>query len=834
MRPTYKLGQELERDRSTFMHADESSALPVGSRVESYEIVSRLGQGGFGITYKVLDHGLNAHFALKEFFPSDLVARDGSALRLLAKNRADTDFQWARRKFFDEARLLAQLDHHPNIVKVRRVFEANNTVYMLLDFIPGSTLESWLGTIDGPPTQEEMDLIAAPLLSALEFVHRKGTYHLDIAPDNIQIRSSDGAPILLDFGAARLEIKQRSQLVSALLFKSGYSAPEQYTSSANRYGAWTDIYATGATLYRCIAGGRPIESTERSLKDQLIPATTIGSGRYRRSFLRAIDAALRLPLEARPQSIATWRAELLDAGASSAGAASTGTRILPQGLLDTLSAAGGSAAARKVTDISERLRGHVLRGYHSLSPQQRTLGIGAGSALILLALAAAVAGPLLRTAVAPPLSAPSIAGGQTPQIEIPASISRPPARPAPSTRPGSLVTLPIRLGALVSEPSKAWLGAKAAPINQSMAKSFGLLSTDGVFLEDASPDSAIWQGGGRTGDVILSVDGRDVATPADLRARIRAMAPGDQATLEIWRFGTGSQSFKDMLLDLAAKGDGHAMNWLGMYSFGSTILPHDDKLALEWLAKGAAAGDVDAMFNLGDTFANGLRTKKDLAKAVGPLREAALGGHLPAAVRLSDVLAEQTDTRANAARQAGVLRKLADLGNGTAMHVLGRWSAVGYGVPKNKSEARRWYQRAAELGEAGAYADVGWMYFQGDGVAEDNAEAVRYFRMAAANGSSEALRFLAWHLDNGVGVERRDPDAAAELYFQAFASGDMGALKHISSSLPKMSSDCRSGIQRRLQAAGFYSGTIDGRPNDATLAALKALHDAQPRVAANM
>src|SRR5262245_29901150 len=121
------------------MHADEASALPIGERVETYEIAGHLGQGGFGITYKVFDRGLNTHFALKEFFPADLVARDGNALRLLAKNRAEADFQWARRKFFDEARLLAKLEH-PNIVTVRRVFEANNTVYMLLDFVPGSTL----------------------------------------------------------------------------------------------------------------------------------------------------------------------------------------------------------------------------------------------------------------------------------------------------------------------------------------------------------------------------------------------------------------------------------------------------------------------------------------------------------------------------------------------------------------------------------------------------------------------------------------------------------------------------------------------------------------------
>ena len=813
------------------MHADDDAALPIGEHIDAYEIVDHLGRGGFGITYKVFDQGLNNHFALKEFFPADLVARDGSALKLLAKNRADADYQWARRKFLDEARLLAQLSH-PNIVNVCRVFEANNTVYMLLDFIPGGTLESWLKGIGGPPTQEEMDLIAGPLLSALELVHHNGMCHLDVAPDNVLIRSSDGAPILLDFGAARLEIKQRSQLVSAMLFKSGYSAPEQYTSSANRYGPWTDIYAAGATLYRAIAGDRPIESTERSLKDQLQPATAIGSGRYREGFLRAIDAALRLPLEARPQTVAAWRAQLLGAGSNATGISSAATRIIPQGVIHGLSIARGSAAARWVGAFFTRLSENVLRGWRSLSRQQRRFGSGAGLALALLALGIAV--PLLRRETAPRVAAPGIESARTPQVEAPTSVLPRIVRPAPSTRPGSIVTLPIKLGALVSEPRKAWLGLKATPVNPSMAKSFGLLSNNGVFVEDAGPEGAIWQGGGRAGDVILSIDGRELAAPADLRARIQSMAPGERVTLEVWRFGTGPQPFKDMLLDLAGRGDGHAMTWLGVYSFGSTILPHDDKRALDWLAKGAEAGDVDAMFNLGNTLASGVRAKKDLAKAASRLGEAALGGHQPAAARLSDALAELNNTHANAARQAAVLRKLADLGNASAMRVLGRWYAAGYGLPKSKPEALRWYQRAAEHGDADAYSDVGWMYFQGDGVEEDNAKAVRYFRMAVAIGSLEALRLLAWHLDNGVGVERRDPEVAAELYFQAFASGDVGASRHLSSALPKMSSDCRSGMQRRLRDAGFYSGAIDGSSNEATVAALKALHNAQPRVAANM
>jgi tRNA A-37 threonylcarbamoyl transferase component Bud32 len=289
----------------------DPSVLPPGTRVDQYLISDVLGRGGFGITYLVRDEGLDKDFALKEFFPEDLVLRDGSQLRFATKPNSEADYKWGLRKFYDEARLLAQFSHS-NIVNVRRVFEANKTAYMLLDFIKGSTLEKWLQGLDSPPTQEELDLIAAPLLSALELVHANRTWHLDISPENIMIRSADGAPILLDFGASRFEMKQHSQLVSALVFKSGYSAPEQYTSNADRYGPWTDIYAFAATLYRAISGKRPNEATARQLHDDQGPAVKTAKGSYRDSFLRAIDWGLKLRPTERPQSIEQFRRLLLE------------------------------------------------------------------------------------------------------------------------------------------------------------------------------------------------------------------------------------------------------------------------------------------------------------------------------------------------------------------------------------------------------------------------------------------------------------------------------------------------------------------------------------------
>ena len=313
------------------MNDQDMALLPIGTKIDQYLITGVLGRGGFGITYLVRDEGLDKDFALKEFFPEDLVRREGSSIRFTARPNSEGDYRWGLKKFHDEARLLAQF-HHANIVNVRRVFEANGSAYMLLDFVNGSTLEKWLQGLDSPPTQEELDLICAPLMSALELVHANRTWHLDFSPENVMIRASDGAPILLDFGASRFEIKQHSQLVSALVFKSGYSAPEQYTSNADRYGAWTDIYAFGATLYRAISGSRPTEATSRQLRDEQKPAALVAKVPYRDKFLKAIDWAMKLPPDDRPQSIREWRKTLLE-GSQSAAAPGRGavglTRVLP-------------------------------------------------------------------------------------------------------------------------------------------------------------------------------------------------------------------------------------------------------------------------------------------------------------------------------------------------------------------------------------------------------------------------------------------------------------------------------------------------------------------------
>lgn len=284
-------------------------ALKVGTElVGDYRIERVLGAGGFGITYLADELALDRHVTIKEYFPADFAARSATHDAAPRSLDCDGDYRWGLDRFIEEAQTLARFSH-PNIVRVYRYFKANNTAYMVLHFEEGQSLKAWLKGLGRAPRQKELDAIVAPLLDALELIHKQDFLHRDIAPDNIIIRK-DGAPVLIDFGSARGEIAAHSKTVSALV-KPGYSPYEQYAETSRKQGPWTDIYALAATLYHAITGKRPADSPSRMVKDDLIPAREAAQGAYRAGFLAAIDHALALQTESRPQSIAAWRGALL-------------------------------------------------------------------------------------------------------------------------------------------------------------------------------------------------------------------------------------------------------------------------------------------------------------------------------------------------------------------------------------------------------------------------------------------------------------------------------------------------------------------------------------------
>jgi len=293
--------------------AEASLYLVPGTILSDKYLVGRvLGQGGFGITYLGWDLNLDMKLAIKEFFPQGLVSRlPGQSKVISYTGEIKNQFDFGLERFLREAKTLARFEDHPNIVTVRDFFKANNTAYMIMSYVEGLTLEKYLSQHQGKiPFSKTLDIIM-PVLDALREVHEEGIMHRDISPDNILINKK-GRVILIDFGAARQEIREKSKSLSVIL-KAGYAPEEQYRSRGQQ-GPWTDIYAAAATIYRCITGQVPPEAMDRLAEGYLASPSElnvdIDSTRE-----TALLKALSVRAEGRFQAVQEFQAALMSSAA---------------------------------------------------------------------------------------------------------------------------------------------------------------------------------------------------------------------------------------------------------------------------------------------------------------------------------------------------------------------------------------------------------------------------------------------------------------------------------------------------------------------------------------
>jgi serine/threonine protein kinase len=321
--PSAPAGSGVVTRSSTWGHT-----LPEGTRLGEFEIVGLVGEGGFGIVYLAFDHSLQRRVALKEYMPSSLAARISGQHTVAVKSRQHTEaFQAGMASFINEARLLAQFDH-PALVKVHRFWEGNGTAYMVMPFYEGPTLEHALEQLGHPPDEDWLRRLLGPLLDALKVLHGAQCLHRDVAPDNILL--TPAGPLLLDFGAARRVIGDVTRGLTAIL-KAGYAPIEQYGDAQTmRQGPWTDIYAVACVVYRAISGKAPMASIDRLIADRMEPLSHLAAGRYNEVFLRAIDAALAVSPERRPQDITEFRTRLDSAEAFRASGHATPVRDSPR------------------------------------------------------------------------------------------------------------------------------------------------------------------------------------------------------------------------------------------------------------------------------------------------------------------------------------------------------------------------------------------------------------------------------------------------------------------------------------------------------------------------
>ncbi|MBC3860865.1 serine/threonine protein kinase [Undibacterium jejuense] len=285
------------------MAAQNNAPLPDGLEIAGYRIVKKIASGGFSIVYLASDEDGNA-VAIKEYLPSSLALRQQGELVPAISNENLPIYRIGLKCFFEEGRALARISH-PNVVSVVNFFRANETVYMVMAYESGRSLQEHIlrrrDKGEKPLVSERfIRRMFNQVMNGLREVHTNKLLHLDLKPANIYLRL-DGTPILLDFGAARQTLKTDIPKLYPM-YTPGFAAPELYQKNGN-LGPWTDIYSIGASIFACMIGAPPQPSDQRSINDKMESHYRKLEGTYSAELIEVVRWCLKLdPLE-RPQSV---------------------------------------------------------------------------------------------------------------------------------------------------------------------------------------------------------------------------------------------------------------------------------------------------------------------------------------------------------------------------------------------------------------------------------------------------------------------------------------------------------------------------------------------------
>ena len=285
-------------------------ALPIGTVLGDFTLTKVIGLGGFGIVYMAHDRALERTVAIKEYLPITIAGRTNTqTVRVRSTHQQDT-YTSGLHSFMREARLQARFSH-PAMLEVYQVWEQNGTAYMAMRYYPGSSLRDLRHDAHGSQLFDEASIerIMSPVFDALEELHSQSILHRDVSPDNILIMPS-GAPVLLDFGSARMVVAGAEQSLTTVL-KPGYAPIEQYADDgAMEQGPWTDVYGLGAVLHFLAVGNAPPQAVTRLLGGSLREFDEEAPFRYSPGFVAAVNSALVVKPNDRLKSVAAFREAL--------------------------------------------------------------------------------------------------------------------------------------------------------------------------------------------------------------------------------------------------------------------------------------------------------------------------------------------------------------------------------------------------------------------------------------------------------------------------------------------------------------------------------------------
>ena len=804
----------------------DSHALPVGARLSEFEIEGVLGLGGFGIVYLAMDHSLHRRVAIKEYLPGSLAHRDSTRRIVPHSEQQRETFEAGLKSFIQEARLLAQFDH-PALVKVFRFWEANGTAYMATKYYEGVTLKR--AYAETRPGQGEIVQLVAPVLDAVEIMHRARCFHRDIAPDNVIVQPG-GEAVLLDLGAARRIIGEMTQALTVVL-KSGYAPIEQYADdNPQAQGPWTDVYALAAMIHWMIRGKSPPTAVVRIVSDPYVPLARDSPAGFDKQFVSGVDRALSMKPEARPQSIAELRAAL-GMPATLPARAPPPLAIQPARPDETTVLA---PPPRTATRPSGRRRNVLV-----------FVGVVAIATVLTILIMLNVLGPIAPevkyVAEAPkpqalPAPAPPDPAVRPAELPAPAAsqplpsvpVQAPKAKAAPSAAPPAP---PAKTAAVPKSPDVAIakVPPKEAPAppppSLTAAEQFERgrdyeIGRNGVAV--GLSEAARWyrlaadQGhaGAQNGLGYAYQNGRGVGVDyAEARKWLEKSAANGNLTAQsnlglMYRNGQGVARDYAVAVEHFRKSADGGNTWgqvnLGWMLESGLGVTRDASAAAELYRKSANAGNPEGMYNLARLYERGDGVRKDIDSALFWFRAAAVKGHQDAALRVSQI---EASAPAPSSSQQPAVAKAAPAPSAAAapestpksaaeQYELGLDYRLGRkGVAVNQSEAARLFRAAAEQGHAAAQNTLGFMYQYGQGVAVDYAEARKLFEKSAANGNSDALNNLGRLYLLGQGIKANDV-LAANYFRKAADAGNAWGMRNLAWSMEN-----GRGVFRDLPAA---------------------------------
>lgn len=284
--------------------------LPPDTLVGGYRIVRKLAAGGFGVVYLALDPQ-GQQVAVKEYLPASLASRGVGELLPQVQPDKLSLYRLGLKSFFEEGRALAQISH-ASVVSVLNFFRENDTVYMVMNYLEGASLQDFIITARDLKKQKvfresTIRSLFDEVLRGLRIVHQHKMLHLDIKPANIFV-TDDNKSVLIDFGAAREVLSKEGSFIRPM-YTPGFAAPEMYRRDASM-GPWTDIYAIGACIYACMQGYPPNDAPQRQEKDRLSLALSRLRGVYSDNLIEVVEWCMALDALSRPQSVFALQKEL--------------------------------------------------------------------------------------------------------------------------------------------------------------------------------------------------------------------------------------------------------------------------------------------------------------------------------------------------------------------------------------------------------------------------------------------------------------------------------------------------------------------------------------------